>query len=281
VPKVSVIMPAFNCGKYIDESIKSVLNQSYRDLELIVIDDGSIDDTAMVVRKYSGNPKIRYVRNSAKKGPSAARNKGIGLAEGDFITFLDADDIFLKHKVVEQLKVLEKKGACAVCYANEIYFTDDAAKEIVSNYYHFSGDVFYYLKRSNFIAICSMMAKSEILKEHKFDEDVKLIGHEDWELFLRLAYKGINFLYIDKLLTKIRIRPDSTTVSDIMINSRRAVGLKARAYWKEFKKSMNPFTVKGRSSILRYLKFKTGAFLIGFPKKECFNKPVARRLLNG
>lgn len=276
--KVSVIMPSYNCARYLDESITSVLKQSHKCLELILVDDGSTDDTEAVVKKYSADPRFKFIKSPRKEGPSAARNRGIDAAKGDFITFLDADDIFLEHKVLKQAEFLEKKRSCQICYTNEIYFKDISGGEIISDRYHFSGDIFYYLKRGNFIPICSVMARSRVLKENKFDEDIKLIGHEDWELFLRLALKGLDFLYIDEPLTKIRMRPGSTTVSDNMTDSRRIVGLKAKAWWKGFKGSMFPFTLKGQKAVFRYLRFKTIGFFIGFPEKECFNRSSGWRL---
>jgi len=279
VPKVSVIMPAYNCGRYMDDSIRSVMNQSCRDLELIVVNDGSDDDTGEVMSGYRNNKRIKYLKNSEKKGPSVGRNMGIDASVGDFLTFLDADDIFLKEKLSKQVKFLEKKKSCDICYTNSIYFKDGAGKEIISDRYHFSGDVFYYLKRSNFIPVCTVMARRGVFKENKFNESVKLIGHEDWEFFVRLAFKGLNFRYMDEPLVKIRIRRGSTTVSDIMHGSRREAGLMAKAYWREFKRSIQVSSVRGREAMLRYLKFKIIGFFLGFPQSGRFNKPVARQLL--
>jgi len=278
--KVSVIMPSYNCAGYLGESVTSVLSQSHKDLELIVVDDGSTDDTAAVMKKYSDNPRVAYIRNPRKEGPSAARNKGIEAAKGDFITFLDADDIFLEHKVSRQVEFLEEEKSRRICYTKEIYFKDGSKREIVSDLYPFSGDIFYYLKRSNFIPVCSVMARSRLLKENRFDENTELIGHEDWEFFLRLARAGTKFLYINEPLTKIRCRAGSTTASDGMRKSRRIAGLMAKAYWRDFKGSMRPFCPEGRRAILRYLKLKIGAFFIGFPGGERFNRPLARQLLD-
>jgi len=276
--KVSVIIPAYNCGIYLDEAVKSVLNQSYKNIEILVIDDGSSDDTPRVMKKYLSDPRFKYIRKPERKGTASARNTGITAASGDFITYLDADDVFLKNKVARQVEFLEKRKEPCVSYTNEIYFENRSGREIISDRFRFSGDVLYYLKRSNFITICAVMARSSVFKENRFDEDLRVMGHEDWELFLRLALKGFRFHYMDEPLVKIRIRPGSTTASDNMDNSRSAVGLKAKEYWRGFKRSMNPFSLNGQRAVLRYLKFRANAFVIGFPEKERFNRPVNWKL---
>lgn len=276
MPRVSVIIPAYNCGRYLADSIASVLNQTFKDLELIVVDDGSTDETGVIISPFLNGSKVRCVRNELRKGPSAARNRGIGMAKGEFITFLDADDLMLERRVEEQVRCLEKNKKCDICYTNAIYFNTLTGKEIPCTYEHFSGDIFYYLKRNNFIHPSTVMARSPVFKDNLFDEGLSM--HEDWELFLRLARKSARFAFAKEPLTRIRVLENSATDTPAMDAGRRTVGLKARRQWKEFKKDMRLTSVKGLKAIIRYLKFKTGSFLIGFPKRGCFNRPPARRL---
>jgi len=276
--KVSVIIPSYNCAEYIKETLESVLNQSYKDLEAIVVDDSSSDDTESIVKPFLSYENVKYIKRSERGGPSAARNTGIEKAEGELITFLDGDDIYLEDKVLEQVRFFENNRSCDICYTNELYFDTDTGRELPSPWYHFSGDIFYYLKRSNFIPVCSVMIKAEILKKNRYDERKEVIGHEDWEIFLRLAFEGYNFYFIDKPLSKIRVRKRSVTVSDGMSNSRKEVGLLARKYWKDFKKLRNVNSSEGIKAMLRYSKLKTKAFLIGFPNRKCFNRPLAWEL---
>lgn len=105
-PRVSVVIPAYNCASYIGQAIESVFSQSFRSYEMIVIDDGSQDDTSQVVQAYGD--RVRYVYQ-ANQGVSMARNHGIQLAEGEFIAFLDADDYFLPEKLAAQLAVFDAK----------------------------------------------------------------------------------------------------------------------------------------------------------------------------
>lgn len=102
---VSVVLPAYNCGKYISEALESALRQTYAPAEIIVVDDGSTDDTGGIIEKYAARypGRIRYLRQP-NRGPSAARNAGIRTAKGEYIAFLDADDVWLGNKLECQIK---------------------------------------------------------------------------------------------------------------------------------------------------------------------------------
>jgi len=277
---VSVIMPTYNCAGFLKAAIESVLCQSCGDFELIILDDGSTDNTNEIVLKYLPDPRVRYIRKEKREGLSAARNTAIDLAKGEFLAFLDADDIFLKHKVRDQVGFFKKKKFSGISYTNEIYFKEGTNSEMISARYRFSGDVFYYLKRSNFIHISTVMAPREFFKQNKFSERLK--SHEDWELFLRLALRGAKFAYLNKPLSRILIRQDSMTGNKhVMDSTRREVGLIAKDYWKDFKKKMRPCSKERVKTTTRYIKMKTAAFFIGFPKRKCFNKETPQETLKG
>lgn len=277
MPKVSVIMPTYNCGEYLREAISSVLTQSYDDLELIVVDGGSRDSTDSVAQSFGSDPRFIYVKKPGY-GISAARNHGIKIARGEIVAFLDGDDLFLKDKLLKQIRFFERHGRKGICYTDKIYFNSATGKEMPCTYYPFSGDIFYYLKRNNFIHPTTVMAKRDEFSKDLFDES--LPSHEDWELFLRLSARGVRFIFMNEPLSKIRVRERSVSQdSGGMGATRRIVGHKGKQYWKEFKKTMNFYSIKGLLAVLRYLKFKIGAFLIGFPGKECFNRPLPMELL--
>ena len=274
---VSVIIPAYNCGRYLDESIQSVLKQSHKDLELIVVNNASDDNTDEVLGKYASDSRLKYEKIN-KKNVSAARNLGIKMACNSVIAFLDADDMFFKYKLEKQVIFMEKHPMCAVSYTSELYFKEGSQKEALSTYYHFSGDIFYYLKRNDFIHTSTFMARKNALPVAPFDE--KLTSHEDWDLFLRLARNGVKFAYLDEPLSRIRVRKESATFQGaVMDRTRREVGLRAREYWKSFKTEMNVTSLKGWRAIARYLKFKIGAALLGFPKNARFTRPVPQEML--
>ena len=108
--KVSVIIPTYNRAKLIKRSILSVLNQTYQNFEIIVVDDGSADDTKSVVESFN-NPKIRYIRHDINKGQSAARNTGIKNAKGKYIAFQDSDDEWLPEKLEKQMSCFESPSS--------------------------------------------------------------------------------------------------------------------------------------------------------------------------
>ena len=108
IPKVSVIMPSFNSYRHIEEAIHSVLNQTYQNLELLVIDGGSTDTTIELISKISSNDsRLVYINNTNDNGPAHARQSGIEISKGEYIAFLDADDYWLPGKIERQLKFMQ------------------------------------------------------------------------------------------------------------------------------------------------------------------------------
>ena len=105
MPHVSVIIPAYNCDRYISKAIASVFEQTYTDYELIVVDDGSTDDTAQLIRSYGDRLNYIYQTN---QGVAQARNSGLAAAQGQYIAFLDQDDLFLPYKLASQVTLLEQ-----------------------------------------------------------------------------------------------------------------------------------------------------------------------------
>lgn len=129
---VSVIMPNYNCGAYISESIESVLSQSYPNWELIVVDDCSSDNSAEIVRAFcSACPKIHLVELAENTGASNARNKGISLAQGEYIAFLDSDDIWLPEKLSMQVQFMKENSYAFSCASYAVISEDGASKGVV------------------------------------------------------------------------------------------------------------------------------------------------------
>lgn len=124
---VSVIMPTYNCGRFIQESINSVLAQTYNNWELLIVDDCSTDDTESIVRGYK-DKRIRYWRNAQNEGAALTRNKALREAKGKYIAFLDADDLWLPEKLEKQIAFMEDKGY-AFTYHNYIEI-DESSKPL-------------------------------------------------------------------------------------------------------------------------------------------------------
>lgn len=107
---VSIIMPSFNTGKYIDKSIESVLAQTYKNWELIIVDDFSTDNTDEVVEKYINDKRIRYLKNDNNSGAAVSRNRALMEAKGKWIAFLDSDDLWMPDKLMLQIKFMKKNN---------------------------------------------------------------------------------------------------------------------------------------------------------------------------
>ena len=108
---VSIITPSYNSSKYIRETIKSVLSQSYSNWEMIIIDDCSIDNSIEIIKGYSEKDnRIKLIRMTKNSGPAIARNKGIEMAKGKYIAFLDADDLWLPQKIEKQIQFMKEKN---------------------------------------------------------------------------------------------------------------------------------------------------------------------------
>lgn len=124
-PRVSVLIPTYNCGRFLGEAIDSVLAQTFRDLEIIVVDDGSTDDTALVAARY---PQVKYIYRQ-HCGVSPARNAAIAVATGEIVVFLDADDIWLPDKLHKQVAYLDEHPDCMLVFTKAANFYQDAAAE--------------------------------------------------------------------------------------------------------------------------------------------------------
>jgi len=198
-PKVSVIIPTYNRAHLLPRAIQTVLNQTYQDFELIVVDDGSTDNTEEIVKSFN-DPCIRYIRHEENKGAAAARNTGIKAAKGGFIAFQDSDDEWLPEKLEKQMKVFENAPAkVGVVYTG--FWRIENNKKI---YIPFSwvkqkeGNIHKELLKGNFVTTQSIVARKECFRKvGMFDE--KLPRFQDWELVIRLS-KYYNFKCIDEPL---------------------------------------------------------------------------------
>jgi len=200
-PTVSVIIPTYNRAHLIGRAIQSVLNQTYQDFEIIIVDDGSTDNTEEVIKEYQEQDKrIRYIRHEKNKGGSAARNTGIKLTRGEYIAFQDSDDEWLPEKLEKQMKVFENPPPkVGVVYTG--FWRIENNKKI---YIPFSwvkqkeGNIHKELLKGNFVTTQSIVARKECFKKAgMFDE--KLPRFQDWELVIRLS-KYYDFKCIDEPL---------------------------------------------------------------------------------
>lgn len=124
MPKVSVIVPVYNAGRFLEQTIMSVLSQDYADWELILVNDCSTDDSVDIIKRHCGDGRVRLVNMEKNSGAAAARNKGMDMARGRYIAFLDSDDIWQPQKLGQQIALMEESGL-AFCFT-EIETVDEA-----------------------------------------------------------------------------------------------------------------------------------------------------------
>jgi len=201
MPKVSVIIPTYNRADFLESSIASVLSQTYKDFEIIVVDDNSCDRTHEVVKNIK-DQRMKYIRHSKNKGPSAARNTAILSAKGEYISFLDDDDEWIPEKLQKQVELLEKcePKICGI-YSNRLV-VDKLSNQIVSSSLPSSkvrGNLLSQLAIHNQINTCTVLLRKRCLDEvGLFDETISYM--EDRDLWIRLSLNW-DFEYINEPLT--------------------------------------------------------------------------------
>ena len=187
MPLISVIIPVYNGEKTIKETIESVLNQTFTDFEIIVINDGSKDETIQIVESLQ-DPRIKLF-SYPNAGQAASRNRGISKAVGEFIAFLDADDLWTPDKLEAQLKALQENPQAAVAYS-WTDFIDESGKFLRPGaYMSVTGDVYKHLLVVNFLENGSnpLIRASALAEVGDFDGSVT--PAEDWDMWLRLAIR--------------------------------------------------------------------------------------------
>jgi glycosyltransferase involved in cell wall biosynthesis len=222
-PIVSAILPTYNRAHLVGRSIRSVLNQTYRDFELIVVDDGSTDNTDEVVNGFN-DPRIRYIRHEQNKGGSAARNTGIKAAQGEYIAFQDSDDEWLPEKLEKQMRIFEKASTrVGVVYTGFNLIKDDRKTYIPGpNIKITEGDLHEELLNGNFVATDAVVVRRECFEKiGVFDE--RLPRLQDWELFIRIS-KYYTFNYIDAPLLNAFFSHDSISANqDAFLKARKLI----------------------------------------------------------
>ena len=210
-PTVSVILPAYNCEKYIAQAIESVLQQTFTDLELIIINDGSTDKTESIILSFT-DPRIIYLKNEINRGLISSLNKAIEIAHGKYIARMDADDINLPARIEKQKKYLDTHLGTTMA-ATTISFIDENGsnkgiwlldrKKIDHN------AIRKKMPFENCIAHPSIMIRTAVLKELKYDE--RQVNIEDYDLWLRLLSRDHVISKIDEPLLLYRIHNESVT----------------------------------------------------------------------
>lgn len=214
---VSIIIPSYNYANFIAEAVSSALQQSHNNLQVIVVDDGSTDDTQHVVSTLMAQDnRIHYISQS-NQGLSAARNTGIKHASGDFLVFLDADDVLHPDKIQAHLEHFSQVTETDISYGRSRYFLSGNPEETFANIDlndaewmpSISGNaaaVMPALVVNNIMPVCSAMLRRKLV-EQVGDFDISLKSLEDWDYWLRAAALNSNFSFIsdERLAAYIRV----------------------------------------------------------------------------
>ena len=208
---VSVIIPTYNRGYIISRAINSVLAQTCRDFELIIVDDCSTDNTKEVVSKFD-DQRIRYIRHEKNRGVAAALNTGISVCRGEYITFLDDDDEWLPSKIDEQLVAFKGAPSDVGAVYSEMIDVNKNRAERLHGKSAVEGDIYKYVLGCYPIYLQTLMVKREFLERvGKFDE--AFVSAADADFWIRLA-KISKFKYIKNTLVIRHIMSDSLSTGN-------------------------------------------------------------------
>jgi len=219
-PLVSVIIPCYNNGKYIEECVRSVLNQSYTNFEIIIINDASTDDSAEKIKKLQEeNPqKIQVITNKKNLERSVSRNKGMAKSKGEFICILDGDDRWYPSKLATQVRAMQDDPKLAFCGTGRDFLDKDSRLKTSNSHIARSGEVFLQLlaRRCSITASSVMLRRSIVNKVGGFNTD--RIPAEDFDYWVRASFLG-RYKHIPEELVSYRIHEaQSTSPSNLNIN---------------------------------------------------------------
>lgn len=224
---VTVIVPVYNGGLTIEETVRSLLEQTYPNFEVIIVNDGSTDDSEKIIKGIN-NPRIKYFTQKNTGSPAAPRNFAIKKAKGEFIAFCDQDDLWESDKLTKQLeaygKSANKERVGIICSQAEL--VDENGNKIGENTPSFNGYLgpkvaFGALLNSNFITACSAIVPKKIIDESGL-LDEELVGNDEFDLWLRITQK-YGVLVVPERLCKLRKRAGalSERVSKIYLENEK------------------------------------------------------------
>ena len=210
-PQVSVVIPAYNCAKYLPEAIASVLEQTYDNYEIIIINDGSTDNTREVVAPFLN--RVRYFEQE-NQGVSTARNRGIYLARGELIAFLDADDIFMPHKLEHQVAVMEKRSEIGILNSGYRLITETGEELIDIERWHTIPNLTpeIWLLHKPVLPSAMMFRRDWLMKVGGFDP--RFFASEDVDLVLRMAAQGCQSVWLKEITVYYRQHQSSASWRD-------------------------------------------------------------------
>lgn len=251
---VSVVMPAYNASKTVARAIGSVLSQSHRKLELILVDDCSTDDTLRIVAALAGaDDRVRLYRNEKNSGVAQTRNRGVAEAKYDWIAFLDSDDLWEPEKLERQLTVLAEDPSASLCFTGSA-FIDEAGNRSDYQLRVPERVTFSDILKQNVISCSSVLVRRELMLQHPMQGSRDI--HEDYATWLRILRQIPNAVGIDEPLLVYQISTGSKSGNKLKA---------AMMQWRTYRMARIPlpravwsFAAYAFLSARKYKKIKSG-----------------------
>lgn len=198
---ISVIIPTYNRAHLIKESLQSVLDQTLKPYEIIVVDDFSTDNTEEVIKSLN-SPLIKYVKNQRKKGANGARNTGILMAQGEYIAFHDSDDIWFTNKLESQYNFMRINQNFDLCFCSLLILDEsESLKKIVKPKKKIKDkNIGYLLSNENIISTQTIFIKRSVANKILFDENIWRF--QDWDFVIRVYQAGFKIYHLNTTLVK-------------------------------------------------------------------------------
>ena len=251
MPLISVVIPTYNNEETIYETVNSVLSQTFVDLEVVVVNDGSEDETLTKLRAINDS-RLR-IFSQKNSGVSSSRNYGIAATSGDFVAFLDADDVWVPDKLASQLKALQANPQAAVAYSWVDYIDSTGAFLRPGRHSKFQGNVYTQLLKSNFLECGSNPLIRRLALQQVGGFDVELDYGEDWEMWVRLA-KRYEFVLVESPQVLYRI---STSSASFNFQKHETLKIKSiETVFADVTPSLIPLKRICLANFYRYLTFK-------------------------
>jgi glycosyltransferase involved in cell wall biosynthesis len=232
-PLVSVVLPTYNRARLLSRAVNSVLDQTYPNFELIVVDDCSTDGTEGVMQGFQDD-RIRYIRHEKNQGAPIARNTGIRAAKGKYIAFQDSDDVWLSTKLEKQVNAFNSAPSDLGVIYTSFWLISDYEKTLIPSSYlkQTEGKIHDVLLKMNFVSLSSAVVKRECFEKVGMFENIPRF--QDWELWLRIS-QYYYFKHLREPLVKVYRQSDSISRNtDVLITARKYILSK---YYNELSKN--------------------------------------------
>ena len=251
MPLISVVIPAYNAEKTIEETIHSVFNQTFSDFELIIVNDGSTDSTLELISKFT-DPRLK-VFSYPHLGANSARNRGLDQASGEYISFIDADDLWTPDKLELQLKALQEHPEAKVAYSWTNCIDESSKFLRPGGRVTINGDVYLHLLVANFLENGSnpLIHRDAIATVGKFDESLE--AGQDHDMWLRLAK---HYQYIGVPKAQILYRQTNTSMSTNVWRLQKAATTVIQREFSHAPASIQQLKNRSLANIHKYLTLK-------------------------